>query len=220
MKDSRAINAGAGLVTIVAVASLFLSARGLPPSLEPKPHEASGWFMAQEAMSRLKPGGWLTVVRRDTGTYQHPQSDLQFDAFQKALRKGRVAIGMVKTVHLDPLRPLEVPPGDFFELIRRSPPGCVIVSFMGPPLLSEEQRRQLGESRPSIIAFCPGALPEQVDLRALFAAKLLEVAVISRRSSPPLIAKPKDLRGWFDLCYEKVSAADVGRLYGPIGGTP
>jgi len=220
MRDNKIISAGAGLVTLGAVGLLFFSTRGLPPSLDPKPHEASGWIMAQEAVGLLKPGGWLAVIQRDTSTFKHPESDVQFESFAKALRQAKVPIGIVRAIQLDPLRPLEAPPGDFFELIRKSPPGCVIVSFLGPPLLGQEQRRQLGQLGPKIIAFCPGALPEQIDLRVLFDAKLLEVAIVSRRDPPPLAARPSDLAGWFDLYYQKVTAANVARLYGPAGGAP
>jgi hypothetical protein len=220
MRESKIISAGASLVTLGAVALLFFSTRALPPGLNPKPHEASGWVMAQEALGLLKPGGWLTVIRRDTSTFKHPESDLQFNSFVKALRKAKVPVGIVRAVQLDPLRPLEAPPGDFFELIRKSRPECVIVSFLGPPLLGQDQRRQLGQLNPKIIAFCPGALPEQIDLRVLFDAQLLEVAVVSRRNPPPLAGKPKDLTEWFDRYYQKVTAANVARLYGPASGAP
>jgi hypothetical protein len=220
MRNSKVIGAGASLATLGATALLLFSTRQLPPGLDPKPHEATGWVMAQEALGLLKPGGWLVVIRRDTGAYKHPESDLQFKSFQKALRKAKATVTAVRAVGLDPLRPLEVPPGDFFELIRRSPAECVIVSFLGPPLLSQDQRRQLGQSRPKIIAFCPGPLPAQIDLRVLFEARLLEVAVISRRNPPQFSAKPKDLAGWFDRYYQKVTAAEVARLYVPASGPP
>ena len=121
-------------------------------------------------------------------------------------------IGPLQLLEVDPLRPVEVPAGDFFELIRKTPQGSVIVSLMGPPLLSESQRRQLQEINPAIVAFCSGSVPEQVDLRSLFEQGLVHAAVVSRRNPTTAPSDPTDLRSWFDQWFVAVTAADPGKI--------
>jgi hypothetical protein len=213
MKDSKALRVIAGVTALGAAAALYFSSRALPPSVDATLPKATGWVLAQEALARLKPDGRLIVITRDTAAFPHPESDYQFRTFQKAMREAKVTMDSVQRLQLDPLRPIEVPPGDFFELIRNAPAGSVIVSFLGPPLLTEDQRARLKVVRPQVLAFCPGALPAQVDLRILFDAQLLQLAVISRGGQPRAAAKPKDLRGWFDTRYRIVTATDVANLY-------
>src|SRR5207249_10552895 len=133
--------------------------------------------------------------------FKQPAADIQLNSFKKELRRGGGTIAATQLIQVDPLRPLEVPPGDFFEWIRKAPPGSVIVSFMGPPLLTEEQRSQLGVIKPKIVAFCSGNLPDYVDLRALFDRQLLHAAVVSRRNSEPPPSKAKAWTGSFDQLY-------------------
>lgn len=214
MRDSQAVNVVAGLVTVGALAAGLVAWRGgLPPRLNPKPHQAVGQIMAGQALGLLKAGGQITVIRRDTTAFENPATEAQLASFQKAIRKAHAALGSIRALQVDALRPVEVPPGDFLELIRSAPPGSVIVSFMGPPLLSEAQRRQLGEIKPAIVAFCSGSLRDRVDLRALFAQGLLHAAVVSR---PHLAGgTPASLQQWFDQSYVAVTAANLDDLPAP-----
>src|SRR5690348_16149148 len=151
MRDSKVIGAAAGLASIGAWAALWVSAGGgFGPGINPKPHEASGWMMARQAMKLLKPGGQIVVIARDTTAFKNPASDIQLNSFKATLSDAGIPIGNLLALQVDPLRPVEVPPGDFFELIKNIPKGAVIVSFMGPPILTEQQRKQLGEIKPSI----------------------------------------------------------------------
>jgi hypothetical protein len=81
------------------------------------------------------------------------------------------------------LRPIAVPASDFCEVIGNTPDGDVIVSFMGPPLLTQAERASLDGSKPAIVAFCSGSMPEMSDLRSLFQQGLLRVAVVDRRGA-------------------------------------
>jgi len=168
--------------------------------------------MARQAMNLLQPGGQIIVITRDTAAFKNPASDLQLTSFNNTLRSAHVAVGRLLALQVDPLRPVEVPPGDFFELIRSATKGSVIVSFMGPPQLTEAQRRQLGEVKPAIVAFCSGSLPERVDLRTLFDQELLHAAVVSRKSPARLSSPPKDLQGWFDESFLAITASDANTL--------
>jgi len=70
------------------------------------------------------------------------------------LAKAGVKIDSIQALEVDPLRPVAVPAGDFFQWIKNSTKGSVIVSLMGPPMLNETQLEQLGEVKPAIVAFC------------------------------------------------------------------
>jgi len=210
MRDNKAIGAAAILVTVGSWVALWIStAGGLGPGINPKPHEASGWMMARQALKLLKPGGQIVVIARDTTSFKNPASDIQLASFKATLREAGVGIAKVQALHVDPLRPVEVPRGDFFELVKNTPKGAVIVSFMGPPILSEAQRKQLGEVKPSIVAFCSGSLPEHVDLRTLMEQGLLQVAVVSRTNAPRNESSPSDRQGWFEQSFAAVTAANT-----------
>jgi hypothetical protein len=213
MRESRPINALAIALTAVALATTLLAFRGLPPPSDSDAAASSGHGLAAEAIRQLQPGGLLFVIARDPQAFKHPPSQIQLDTFKATLRHAHTTLNLLRTVQVDPLRPLEAPPGDFFELIRKATPGSVIVSFMGPPLLSPEQRTQLGEVRARILAFCPGTIPEQIDLRQLFDAGLLHAALIDRPN--PKAAPPANLTADLDYqrFYRLVTAATVASLY-------
>jgi len=211
MRDSNAVNVIAGLVVLGASAAILISLRGgFPPRPNPKPHQAAGWMMARQALGLLKPGGQIIIVTRDTAAFKNPATEIQLASFKKELRKTRAVIGSIRAIQIDPLKPVEAPPGDFFELIRHASGESVIVSFMGPPLLSETQAGQLGAAKPGIVAFCSGSLADQLDLRWFFERGLLQAAVLSRRN--PLASQPKDLQGWFDRSFLAVTTADDPNL--------
>ena len=170
--------------------------------------------MAQQALSLLGKGGQMKVIARDTAAFKQPAAEIQLHSFKKEIRRAGVAIAAMQLIQVDPLRPLEVPPGDFFESIRKAPPGSVIVSFMGPPLLSDEQRGELGAPKARIVAFCSGDLADHVDLRALFDQQLLHAAVVSRRSAgDSRNSRPAES---FDQLYMSVTASDLSALPSPI----
>jgi hypothetical protein len=222
MKDNSIVAALAGIVSLGACAAIHYAAPGgLPPRFEANPHAASGWVLAQQALSLLEPGGQITLITRDTTSFKNPALDIQRDSFAKTIRKAHAAIASVQALELDPLRPVEVPAGDFFELIRTAPAGSVIVSFMGPPLLTDAQRSQLKVIKPRIVAFCPGSIPDQVDLRVLFNQGLLHAAVVSRRNAGPTIVKPRHQLEWFNASFLAVTATNLAVLStGTIGPPP
>ena len=156
---------------------------GTGPSLNAGPFEESGRLMAQQALQFLEPGGDVTVITRDTSTFKNPANDIQLAGFRQTLAKAHAPIHLVRSLQLDPLRPAVVPASDFCELIQCTPPGSVIVSFLGPPLLTGAERSRLAKDRPAIVAFCSGALPKADQLRALFDQGLLTAAVLDTRGA-------------------------------------
>ena len=194
------------LTASTALAAIILSSWEFGPPVDRKLHSEIGRVLAKEALSLLRPGGQITVITRDTEAFPQPALDILLKSFQQEVRRGgKITVG-TQTIQLDPLRPVEVPPGDFYELIRRSTAERIIVSFLGPPVLSKEQRGALGRVKPKIIAFCSGNLAATLDLSELFSAGLLHVALINRPPSPDTEDTPPNSSSTFERLYTVVRA--------------
>lgn len=190
----------AGLVVILLSFSVFL------PRIDKKLHGEIGRTLAKESVKLLPSGGKIIVITRDTEAFSQPTLALSFEAFQEEVRRAGVTIAAVQTIQLDPLRPVEVPPGDFYELLRRSPADHVIVSLLGPPVLSEEQRAKLGRPKTRVVALCTGNMAEVVDLKTLFQSGLLHAAIVNR----PFSSKDGVPPGSFDQLYTVMKADSAG----------
>jgi len=220
MRDSRLIQGLAALVTLGAAATgwLFLG-NGFGPSFDSAPHRAAGAALAREAARALKPGGHLTVLARDTSVFGNPAADTLLSAFQDTLRISHQPAATVRLFKVDPLRRVEVPPGDFAEILRKSPPEDVVVSFLGPPWLDENQRGRLGSKHPTVVAFCPGHGADIQGLPDLFRAGLVESAIISRATTRQDHAGGGPAAA-FDHAFQVVTAANVEAAVAlsPVGG--
>lgn len=208
MRNRKSTETIALLSASAALVTIFLSCHELAPRIDRRLHAEIGKALAKEAISLLGHGGQITVIARDTETFRQPAIDILLESFKREAGRANALIGAIQWVQVDPLRPVEVPPGDFFELIRRSPAGHVIVSLLGPPLLTEEQRTKLGRVKPKIVAFCSGNLPEKIDLNWLFNAGLLHSAVVSRRGPPVAEDKRPTTPKAFDQLYRTIKAGD------------
>ena len=206
MRNSNSTDIVSIMVASAACAAIFLSSWDFGPSVDRKLHSEIGRVLAKEALNLLRPGGQITVITRDTEAFPQPALDILLTSFQEELRRGGDFNVGTQTLQLDPLRPVEVPPGDFYELIRRSTAERIIVSFLGPPVLTQEQRGALGRVKPKIIAFCSGNLAETLDLSELFSEGLLHVAVVNRPASPATGDTRPNSPGTFDRLYRVVRA--------------
>lgn len=190
MKNRRSVDALAVLVLTGSVVGFFFVANPLPPTPDRALQRAIGETLAREALRVVKPGVGVVVLRRDTEAFRHPESDLVWEGFERVFRAGGGRVAGIQSFQVDPLRPLEVPSGDFYEVIRKSPEGSGVVSLMGPPRLSPEQLGRLGRIAPAVVAFCPGSIPRRTDLSAMLRSGLLQAAVVERdeRTSPRGVA--------------------------------
>ncbi|HTI68412.1 MAG TPA: hypothetical protein VMF06_00475 [Candidatus Limnocylindria bacterium] len=184
--------------------AFLLLAVDWPPSNDAAIPEAVGESMAVEAQKLGGSSGNFIVIARDTSTFKQPAADLALASFLRAIRKGGGSISGLHSVELDPLRPVQVPSGDYMELLHSAPPGSVVVSFMGPPILTEEQRGQLGALKTKVVAFCSGNIAGAGELRRLFDDGLVHSAVVARY----LLASSKSTlasSGGFDSQYLVIS---------------
>jgi hypothetical protein len=174
--------------------------------------------MAQQALAWLAPGGQITVIARNTATFKNPATDIQLASFGKTIGQAHAAIGSVHALQVDPLRPIAVPSSEFCEVIRDTPEGSVIVSFMGPPRLTQAERSRLGAIKPAIVAFCSGSLPDLLDLPSLFKQGLLKAAVVDRRGAEGVAPGAGDPRDRWEQSFLTLTATNLGDVSAGRGG--
>lgn len=201
------------LVMLAAGLSLGLFLHPLPPRGNPLPHLGLGQQLGQEALKARGPGGRIILITRDTVIFRNPAIEAQKSALVRTLAQAGTALAATNIITVDPLRLVAVPSGDFLQILRKASEADVIVSLLGPPVLTPAQLDKLGEKRPKVIAVCSGAMPRQVDLRRLFDHRLLHVAIISRPAPTPAPAPPATQpQPWFDHLFEVVTAANHASL--------
>jgi hypothetical protein len=186
-----------------------------PPRIEPLPHLAIGEALAAQVAKAVGPGGRVTLIAPDIVTFQHPGAEVQLKAFHQALHQAKLSVAATNWIKLNPLYLRRVPPGDFADILRKQSEGDVIVSLLGPPLLTAEQKVRLGEKRPRVVAVCSGDLPLYFNLNSLFADNLLHAAIISRRVPGPA-PQSDNLSQWFDHFFQWITAQNLPDLPEPM----
>ena len=137
----------AGVVAAFAGASLLAVHLEWPPSTAADVNAELGRALAKETIQAIQPGGQVLAICRDTQEFPQPAMTQALRSFTKYLKTSGVEIRSIQSIAVDPLRPDEVPAGDFCEWIRKSKKSDVIVSFLGSPNLTEDQRLQLQHFR-------------------------------------------------------------------------
>jgi hypothetical protein len=208
MRKATIIRLVAALILIGVVIFFVWQWLPRPPRPNVALHQGIGQVMAQQALSLLGPGGQLIVVVRDTSEVKAPATDIQLQAFRQVCRQAGQPVALTRLIRVDPLRPVAVPAGDFAELLRKTSTNDVVVSFMGPPPLNNPALTRLRGRHARVVALCTGPIPNQVNLRQLFANGLLHAAVVDRREASLTALKPTMPQAWFDLFYRLVTATN------------
>jgi hypothetical protein len=216
MPSAKAKTVAASLTLCGACLGFFMGLRGGSPKYDPAPQEAAGAVLAEETVKLAGSAGRITVIARDTALFANPAADSLLKGFCATLKRGGRTVTATNLVKLDPLRLVRVPPGDFYELLRKQTDRDVVVSFLGPPLLAPEQKARLGEKSARIVAFCPGPLPRQVNLVELFEQNMLHVVVISRPHPPLTPPSSPGGRAWFDYLYQVITSANLAEMPVPL----
>lgn len=181
MRNRRSIDAFALAVSVIAPAIAWLSLTDFSPRKDMAIYREVGRTLAVEASKALGNEGKVIVIARDTSTYRQPAMEISVQELEESLEHLGVSVTH-RLIQLDPLRPVEVPPGDFYEAIRRGKSNDVIVSFLGPPILEPEQQTKVKGAKPKMVALCTGTMAEQADLADLSARGLLRAAIVNRTS--------------------------------------
>ena len=145
-RAARSRNALAVALAAAAITLLVITWWNPAVPVNQNVHLELGRTLAAESLKLLKSGGKLTIIARDTDVFPQPAMTLALSALQKEIRRGGAEIRSTQLVQLDPIRPSAVPSGDYYELLRRLPEGDVIVSLLGPPVLSEEHKEKIGRA--------------------------------------------------------------------------
>jgi hypothetical protein len=165
-------------VIVVSLASIVVTLHQPGPKIDLTPHRALGEMAAAEALKRVKAGGKIILIDRETKMFKNPATQAHLKSFARTLRKAGQTVTATNVIKADPLRAMNVPAGDFLALLRRTTNADVIVSFLGPPALSSEEASRLGSKGGQVIAFCPGNIPQQNSLPDLFQNGVLDAAIV------------------------------------------
>jgi hypothetical protein len=209
MRNRTSIDVTAIVVAFAAITIVGVCAVSFGPAIDRDLHASIGAALAKEAISLVGPGQQITIISRDTEAFPQPAIDILLKSFKREVTRAKVSIDAVKIIQVDPIRPVEVPSGDFLDLIRRAKPGQVIVSLLGPPLLSDEECARLKPVKPKIVAFCAGTVAESVNLPRIFDAGLLHAAVVT---NPNTGVSPKNSASFprtFDKLYRITRATNL-----------
>src|SRR5262249_49147017 len=128
MRNRRSTEVISVLAIFAALVAIALSSYEFSPRVNRKLHTAIGQALAKEALNLRGQAGPIMVITRDTKAFPQPALDIVLDGFSRELRRANVTVAATKLIQVDPLRPVAVPSGDFFELIRRASTDQVIVS--------------------------------------------------------------------------------------------
>jgi hypothetical protein len=205
---------GSILVIIGTIVFLCLSMTPGAPIIDKRPFEALGQVAAEEAQAYIgKSGGRIALILRDTRLYPNPQMDAMRAAFIKTCAQKDTVIIATNLVKVDPLNSPRVPLGDYQELFIKLTEKDVIVSFMGPPVLtSVEDRQRFPVKGPKVVALCLDPIPRQVNLKSLFSQNLLHTAIINRAAPDAGLPKGGTSRAWFDHFYQILTSSNLGDM--------
>jgi hypothetical protein len=207
-------------VIIVSAGILFLRFVGLPPRIDARPHIGIGEALAEQAAKLVGSGGKITLIAPDNSVHRHPGAEVQLKIFFKALRRANLTVSATNLIKLDPLRLVRVPPDDFVNLLRKQSEADVIVSLLGPPIPTPEQKGRLPAKHGRVVAVCSGDMPRQVNLKSLFEDNLLHAAIVSRTSPAISLPPTDDPQLWFQHFYQTITPANLGDLPAPQAATP
>lgn len=174
------------LLAALSVIAFFARSLALRPPVEKHLHSEVGRHVATEALKLLKPPGKIHIITRDTDSFPQPALNIVLAALQLEFNNHGAKIDSIHRLQRDPIRPNEVSSGDFYEFLRRSQKGDVIISLLGPPILSSEDRRKLKPATAPVVALCTGNSSEILDIDALLKDGILHAAIISKKLNAPL----------------------------------
>jgi hypothetical protein len=215
MSSPRAKIALCVAVVVLSVASLYFTVLPTRPRHDLRAHEGLGRALAEQAL-KAGSGGKIVLIAPDTKTFPNPHTDAQVKALAAALKAAGNSIAATNLIKLDPLRLVRVPPGDFAQMLKKLSEQDVVVSLMGPPVLTPDMRSKLPQKLPRVIAVCAGDTPRQVPMKRLFDTGLIEAAVVSRNEGAA--SATASAQEAFSRAFKVVTAADVADLPAPAEG--
>ncbi len=212
LKKRRIISIVATFVIFGSLSSIFFTECERTPRPNMAPMIALGNAMGRETARMIENKGGVVLVVMDT-PHQSALSDVQIKAFLKNIGEhGEITLLGTEKVSMTQGRPLD-PNGFsselFFSILEKYPKAAAIVSFMGPPNLTDEDIEKLPQAGPKIAvtSFFP------VRLKKLFDAHVLHLAITRRMMRRPTPASTVQTpQEQFDQQYEIITTDNASDL--------
>jgi hypothetical protein len=177
---ARRIKTSIALAIILgSCAWLYFAFNPIPPAPDLEPHKRLGQRTGEEAV-KLLAGGKLVLIIPDTQTFPNTCADAQLKAFHAVVKKANIAVVATNAVKIDPNRAVRLDAGTVAPLLRKYKETDVIVSFMGPPVIPQEQRHLLPKKTARVIAVCSDDFSKYISLQPIFEQGLLQAAIVCR----------------------------------------
>ena len=155
--------------------------------------------LAEEAAKLLNPQGQVVVVALEASAV--PGVPSRLDIFRQHLKQLKAAT-IVGVETIPPQVLTGIPAAVYFETLKKFPEADVLVSFIGPPELTDADQARLGQKLPKVVAFSQSP----INAGALFQRGALSVLIMPRASrSKVAVAQFKTAREKFDHNYEIVT---------------
>jgi len=193
----------------VAVRSLFKQLQG-PSLFMGKRYALVGRIVAGETARLLDKTGQIVVVGFDYRG-KPEQVVTETDAFLQEIKKQGITVAGTELQDPVALKQGEkMLPGDtYLALLQKYPSVDAIVSFVGPPQLSDAQMAELGPKVPKCVAVSLYSFAG----RRLFHDRIIQVAVLPRfQPLGPNVPEPKSDQEWFDQNFQVVHVEDASKL--------
>ena len=194
---------------LVSICSLLLTHCHPPKKIDLRRYRALGYGMAIETSKLLHDQGQIIVVSFDRSAPVMKPFQIEMDTFYSTIKK---------ETHLTVLREETAPTTAiaaagigmsmdskiYKKLIAENPKISAIVSFLGPPRLTDEEFNQLPTELPKVVAYT--ANPH--GLKRIFGDQLIHVAIAN--AFPPQKSKPgKKLQDLFNFYYKVITEKDA-----------
>jgi len=209
-----------GSVVAIIVASIILviyftrSGGGHESTVATAPLAALGQVTAEETAKLLENKGRIAVVAHGPkDCIVNPSLAEELKSFQKTIKQQPgIAVVATETIEQNPDSSSALGLGGdvFVDLLKKNPDVDAIVSFVGPPVFSDNA--QIQELPPKLPKFIAVSLTG-VELKPLFQADMVQLAIIRRLGAAPASSpEPKTSRELFDRHYQIITPDDVKLL--------
>jgi hypothetical protein len=204
-------------VVAIVIAFVFIIKTMFPsaPKVNLKPYLAVSEVLAEETSKLLGPGGGaIVVVALDTKKSKMPTVEAQLDAFSGAIKKkGNLTVAGTETLSPEKMAEagpeMGLPSDLFHQVLAKHGSAKAVVSFLGAPMLKDDEIAKLPQNMPKVIAFASFGM----GLKKLFDENVIQVAIVPNfEPNPNANKKPSTPREWFDQYYKVVTKENADKL--------
>ncbi|MCC7518040.1 MAG: hypothetical protein IT578_02520 [Verrucomicrobiae bacterium] len=203
------------LAIVISLISIFVTQCERPPKVNLKPYLGVSEVLADETAKLLGPsGGSIVVISLDTKASKIPTIEAQLNAFHAAIKKkGNITIAATETLSPDKMGEMGpemgLPSKLFHKALSQHGNANVFVSFLGAPVLKDEEIAQLPPTMPKLIVFASFGM----GLKKLFDEQVIQTAIVPNIEPNPNAKKnPVTSREWFDQYYMVVTKETADKL--------